>query len=624
MSANGLNPRKDHLSADDFDQQMKLSQTTRIKLSNFNEEKLNAHVNLESPEIQSVINQLEYVNPQGDPYQNQMQYRQEMDRRYMQQEDRRYVQQDEQRYNKQEEQKYIQQEMERQYAAQQRNNNPNMNQQSRRDSIDSLLDDTPGPKKSDTQMLAEFLRTTGPQQPSPPPVKKGFFGWVKKERKEKDKKEPSEKLATRKPTTFQPPQNVLQNSPSSRRQSSLPSQRQPIDIASQMPAPMDAPQQNQPDQSQAPYLPFEEDTESFEMDFMTDKELMQNTDFNAGFIEIESNYVKQPSKVNKGVSFSDVVEDMEERYYEEQQMANQTGPQNPPVPVTMQNPPMMPNPAFMDPMRKPMINSRGSSLKNLAVDQPQEPIRNPVMGLNKSGSMEDIQRVNSFEKQPPLNLVPMVLPPQKTARQNPPNATPIFNPRESSSPANSPAFNQPMMTSMPPLPKTTGPMPNIVTEPVRTISTGTASSEGESSFSQEVFNNIRLSSPEIPPSPESFDKSRKKVRHVQQQTKNIQLRDMIVQTDLVVEDKSEENAQLLARIAALEAEVSTLKEENGMMSETMQEQKRGFDKLSAQAYKKIKELLTDRNIMSIEIKSLHAQMDQMELQYQEWTENMEP
>jgi hypothetical protein len=65
---------------------------------------------------------------------------------------------------------------------------------------------------------------------------------------------------------------------------------------------------------------------------------------------------------------------------------------------------------------------------------------------------------------------------------------------------------------------------------------------------------------------------------------------------------------LRAELARLQGELEESKEENRKLKDLMGEQKRGFDKLSAQAYKKIKELLTDRNIMSIEIKSLKSQV----------------
>jgi hypothetical protein len=65
---------------------------------------------------------------------------------------------------------------------------------------------------------------------------------------------------------------------------------------------------------------------------------------------------------------------------------------------------------------------------------------------------------------------------------------------------------------------------------------------------------------------------------------------------------------LRAKLEEANKALAASQKENARVKEMMQEQKRGFDKLSAQAYKKIKELLTDRNIMSVEIKSLQSQV----------------
>ncbi len=83
--------------------------------------------------------------------------------------------------------------------------------------------------------------------------------------------------------------------------------------------------------------------------------------------------------------------------------------------------------------------------------------------------------------------------------------------------------------------------------------------------------------------------------------------DVYIQTEHNIEPQGPTN-ELLAYVSSLEAQ---LKESRNAYEEQVtlgQEQKRGFDKLSAQAYRKIKELLTDRNIMSIEIKSFKAQV----------------
>jgi hypothetical protein len=79
-------------------------------------------------------------------------------------------------------------------------------------------------------------------------------------------------------------------------------------------------------------------------------------------------------------------------------------------------------------------------------------------------------------------------------------------------------------------------------------------------------------------------------------------------TDTSVQTDKDDRENLINMISTLQAQVSNLQEESIRQQQVMQEQKNGFDKLSAQAYKKIKGLLTERNIMTIELKSLKAQV----------------
>ena len=65
---------------------------------------------------------------------------------------------------------------------------------------------------------------------------------------------------------------------------------------------------------------------------------------------------------------------------------------------------------------------------------------------------------------------------------------------------------------------------------------------------------------------------------------------------------------LLDEVEELKAHVQDVEAENRMFRQQLEDQKKGFDKLSAQAYKKIKGLLTERNIMSIEAESLKSQV----------------
>ena len=75
------------------------------------------------------------------------------------------------------------------------------------------------------------------------------------------------------------------------------------------------------------------------------------------------------------------------------------------------------------------------------------------------------------------------------------------------------------------------------------------------------------------------------------------------------EVQSKDQVTLLKeQVAELKALLQDTEEENTLLKLQLVDQKKGFDKLSAQAYKKIKGLLTDRNIMSIEIESLKSQV----------------
>ncbi|KAJ3073392.1 hypothetical protein HK102_006013 [Quaeritorhiza haematococci] len=139
-------------------------------------------------------------------------------------------------------------------------------------------------------------------------------------------------------------------------------------------------------------------------------------------------------------------------------------------------------------------------------------------------------------------------------------------------------------------------------------------------------------------------RTRKKVRHVQIQTRGAMMRDANIQTDtpstppttnMGDDDSNDEQEaarvrqtqELLIRNQTLESEVSRLAEaleaserERERMTYTVEENKAKFDRLSAQAYKKLKELLTERKIMEIEISSLRAQLEALELQNRTWLE----
>lgn len=137
----GFPPKKGKvLDEEDFDKQIALNSTTRIKLSSFNESSMlgNELNKANSPELQNLLNNIEYSEPQVVSEKKKL---------------------------------------------------------ANKSSNDSLFsDDESGNKKSDTMMLADFLKAGPPPgfntpPPSPPSSKRGtgFFSSFKKKDKKKDK-----------------------------------------------------------------------------------------------------------------------------------------------------------------------------------------------------------------------------------------------------------------------------------------------------------------------------------------------------------------------------------------------------------------------------------------------------
>lgn len=73
-------------------------------------------------------------------------------------------------------------------------------------------------------------------------------------------------------------------------------------------------------------------------------------------------------------------------------------------------------------------------------------------------------------------------------------------------------------------------------------------------------------------------------------------------------EKTQEIEMLRAQVASLKTQVENVTHENQVQANLLTEQKKGFDKLSAQAYKKIKNLMNEKQVMSIEIMSLKSQV----------------
>ena len=74
------------------------------------------------------------------------------------------------------------------------------------------------------------------------------------------------------------------------------------------------------------------------------------------------------------------------------------------------------------------------------------------------------------------------------------------------------------------------------------------------------------------------------------------------------DDLVETNYKLLNCIAKLDEQLYLQQEESRIKLQSLQEQVIGFEKSSAQTFKKIKDLSTEKTIMSIEIKSLRKQV----------------
>lgn len=102
----------------------------------------------------------------------------------------------------------------------------------------------------------------------------------------------------------------------------------------------------------------------------------------------------------------------------------------------------------------------------------------------------------------------------------------------------------------------------------------------------------------------------RKIRHVltQTPTKQSPVDDRIAQLEGHVKLLQDQNAQHKSEIKALQDNLNEAVSEKEGMIVIMGTQKSKFDKLSATAYKKIKELLTDHKILGIEVKSLKSQV----------------
>ncbi|KAJ1534229.1 hypothetical protein HK096_004140 [Nowakowskiella sp. JEL0078] len=160
-------------------------------------------------------------------------------------------------------------------------------------------------------------------------------------------------------------------------------------------------------------------------------------------------------------------------------------------------------------------------------------------------------------------------------------------------------------------------------------------------------------------------RTRKKVRHVQIQTRGPPLREIQIQTDPVTFSLPSVNTTVASTPPPISERERTLESENTKLSEQcstlssqltdlqtdrqamlqeldnlrenlrvmssekeqmawkLEDDKNKFDKLSQQALKKIRELLNERQVMEVEIDGLRGQVDAFEEQYRDWDEEEE-
>ncbi|KAJ3330117.1 hypothetical protein HDU91_003682, partial [Kappamyces sp. JEL0680] len=307
---------------------------------------------------------------------------------------------------------------------------------------------------------------------------------------------------------------------------------------------------------------FEEPQEEDPPFSAMDPVLLKNTDFNASFIHVDDlGKTKPKSSGGKGVSFRTDIQDISRVDGSEvdvEELQQRVGSMRVGSGDFADYAEEQMHLSMMPPMMKPNFGSRGSSLKNLEQTTPPS---------NRASIVPDA----FYRSQPPPHM--RHASPQHASPQAPLGQAQAYqaNNRVSQMPpqvAKSRSYEDGFVA-----PSAPSPMPSL---PI-------------TAMAPRQMN--------IPPPPNKVPSGalgKPKLSEIAVQTENTGAGPVDTQA-------------LLAYIAELEAQLAASKQETEKQATLMQEQKRGFDKLSAQAYKKIKELLTDRNIMSIEIKSLKAQ-----------------
>ncbi|KAJ3045262.1 hypothetical protein HDV00_011134 [Rhizophlyctis rosea] len=294
----------------------------------------------------------------------------------------------------------------------------------------------------------------------------------------------------------------------------------------------------------------------------------------------------------------------------------------------------------------PVIKSRGSSLI-YATNKNGAPIPLPF------GPPPSQQQSGNMQPPPPM-VAPSPMPSEQgpPVRRRDPPPIPVQNDhvREytTAPPPTEPVQPAPMDQRAPSSDES--PAPSPVPPPVSTTASGPDHDTTSANRASVVSSSGQQTGSSAP-------RTRKKVRHVQIQTKGVATRDGDCQTSahllptaptpLPITDPSSdsameealraaeaeatqlrtqtahmhaENAALLSELASLRDGLAVAQEEREKLQWAMEDNKGKFDRLSAQAYKKIKELLVERQVMEIEIASLRGQLDSLEVQQRAWME----
>jgi predicted DNA-binding protein (UPF0251 family) len=341
------------------------------------------------------------------------------------------------------------------------------------------------------------------------------------------------------------------------------------------------------------------------------QQLHSNTQHNASFINIDptaSPVTRKP--VDRGVSFRDQNSDVDRRSLNNRESQDLGDYYDSYGDSSSQNGPPMPN-------FKPNFGSRGSSLKNLehaAQKMGNDPRATmPPMPLQSPSTSMPVSRESSIESRhfehAPGNQ--SGYPPRKASREE------FVYQRENLSSGN-----------VSPFPQRRSSREDFGYQ----MSSGSQSpfaprrsSREDFGFQRDFsFDNHRASYSQ---SEASVDDNQKdfyeRTRIIDTKSSLPPVQEAATNSAAVqTESNHEEVESLYEELEELRKRLETAEKEKEELATKMAEQKRGFDKLSAQAYKKIKELLTERNIMSIEMTSLKAQVLMHLFSWTKWKINI--